>query len=132
MLSIRELVQRRWEREALLRYPGVITNRRGRAVWEGMCKTQKVRNTGGYETFWMVGVVAVFVVGVVLILLGWFMRKIVVFCRSIFKMDGSLERAFVADGKYQMQRLVYESDEGGVYRKWYDTETDYPWCLVKG
>ena len=100
----------------------------GRRSWESQCKAQKINSVAGYQTFSLFGVVFTFVVGMAIIIVSLLLKPGVSFVRRHF--GGGLtkskgERALVADGKFQLQRMVFQDrGQGG----WHDRDQDIPWC----
>jgi len=98
----------------------------GQRSWESQCKAQKINSVAGYQTFSLFGLVFTFVVGAVVVLVSLLLKRSVSFVRSRF---GGLtrwkgERAFVADGKFQLQRMVFQDRGLGG---WHDADKEIPW-----
>lgn len=103
-------------------------------TWNDQCGEQKISNTGGYESFWVLGLVVIIVVGLTLVSLGLTLKKCIA-CSRRRKVQSGLEDqnvrqyAYVADNKFQLQRMVLEKATDGPRWQWGDRDTDYPWCI---
>ena len=100
----------------------------GRRSWESQCKAQKINSVAGYQTFSLFGLVFTCVAGMVIIIVSLLLKPGVSFVRRHF--GGGLtkskgERALVADGKFQLQRMVFQDRGRGG---WHDRDQDIPWC----
>jgi len=110
---------------ATISFPGA--NSSTLATWRSQCNAQKIRNTGGYQTFSFFGIVFILVMGTVIIgtatvglgVIKWNARK--------YRLSTS-SRAwmYAADGKFQLQRMVLE-DAGYGLGSWSDCDDDVPW-----
>src|SRR5205814_5477897 len=89
-------------------YPGAnsSTNR----TWINQCKNQKISNTGNYQTFSFFGLIFTFSVGITIIMTAFILEPLVSWLRR--RDDGlansGRELAYVAGGKFQLQRMVFE------------------------
>ncbi|KAF2093320.1 hypothetical protein NA57DRAFT_61448 [Rhizodiscina lignyota] len=100
----------------------------GRLSWEKQCKAQKINSVAGYQTFSLFGLIFTFVVGMAIIVLSVLLKLSISLVRRHLR--GGLtrwkgERALVADGKFQLQRLVLQDRGLSV---WHDGDKDIPWC----
>ncbi|KAM7186053.1 hypothetical protein V8F33_012044, partial [Rhypophila sp. PSN 637] len=48
---------------------------------------------------------------------------------SAAKAGNIRECAFIADGKFQLQKMAFENLEHGPYQEWHDRDRDVTWCL---
>jgi hypothetical protein len=100
----------------------------GRHAWESQCKAQKISSVVGYQTFSLFGLVFTFAVGIFIIIFSIILKPVVSFvrrhfCSGLARCKG--ERALVADGKFQLQRMVFQAR--GL-AGWHDGDKDIPWC----
>jgi hypothetical protein len=102
-------------------------------AWVEQCRNQKIRNTGSFQTFSYFGVVFTFTVGSFIIVLGWNFERVFTIARKIvFSFIGRngrqfspRQRAWVADGNLETQRMLFEILG---YGKWENCDEEYPWC----
>ena len=73
-----------------------------------LCSEQRIRNTGGYQTFSFLGLMIVVCVGSLIIILSWIVEPIVGFVRNKTKnkKHDCREIARIADHKLQLQRMA--------------------------
>jgi len=116
--------------DAYLAVP-TVQDRDEQDVWRHQCLTQKISNTGSYETFWGLGLIIILVVGLLLTGLGIWLRNCVRCCFRGRKGYDFREWSYVADSKFQLQRMALEKIEEGPYREWNSRDTDYPWCMME-
>jgi hypothetical protein len=119
-------------------YPG--SNGSTENIWKHQCDNQKIRNTGGYQTFSVLGIVIIGVVGLFIFFIAKVGLKWSKFVKGIRrkhnrnatedskkpKSTGAL--MYAADGKFQLQRMALE-EAGYCTGKWKDLDSDYPWTL---
>jgi hypothetical protein len=97
-------------------------------TWQNQCRNQKISNTGQYQTFSFFGLVFTAAVGAAIIIMSFLLPMLISCLRR--RGDGfaksEKEVALVADGKFQLQRMMFESMG---YGSWRNVEQDYPWRM---
>ena len=104
-------------------YP--LANNTTIAEWEAQCSQQKITNTGQYQTFSFFGIMFTASVGTTIIVASLILKPIVSWRR---KRNGGLgsspyELAYIADGKFQLQRMALSS---AGYGDWEGGDGDVP------
>ncbi|KAK5053680.1 hypothetical protein LTR84_001641 [Exophiala bonariae] len=74
-----------------------------------LCKAQKIRANGGYQSYSVLGLCIILVFGVAIILTSWVLEPITNFLRKNYLNDRKRRRIqWLLDGKLQMLRMAYE------------------------
>lgn len=96
-------------------------------AWMNQCSNQKIRNTGNYQTFSFFGLIFTASVGCFIIVLALCLRHVVDGIRRLLyhKQLTAHECAYVADDKYQTQRMLFENLGHGT---WQGCLHGSPWC----
>jgi len=106
------------------------------AAWQAQCRKQKIRNTGSFQTFSFLGLMIILFIGLLIIGMAVGLKHCVSCYRgrnkkSALEVQNSRECAHFADGKFQLQRMVFEKIENGPYRNWNRRDKEYPWCMTE-
>jgi hypothetical protein len=118
-----------------------LANTTSESEWLRQCNSQKISNTGQYQTFSFFGLMFTLVFGVVIILVALMLQCIVsrISRRKGRSATSGHELALVADDKFQLQRMVYDNagygdwqacDEGGY--PWDSTAVQVPNPILRG
>lgn len=104
-----------------------LVNGTTESAWKAQCRNQKIRSTGSYQTFSFFGLIFTASVGAFIIILAFCLKSIVHGARKLFygNEPDILKHAYTADGKYQTQRMLFETLGYGSWRGCMD---DSPWC----
>jgi len=74
-----------------------------------LCKAQKIRAVGGYQSYSVLGLCITLIFGVLIILTSWILERITNFIRKSYLKDRKSRRIqWLLDGKLQMLRMAYE------------------------
>ena len=95
--------------------PGVKLNGPETKVERKMCRSQKVRSPSGTESFSVLGVAVILVVGILLVLTNLLLDVILGFARKKFGWKDYKRLQWILDEKLQLQRLAYEEAGQGQW-----------------
>ena len=87
------------------------------APWVHQCKNQRIRNSGSYQSFSVLGLVVLLVIGGILIILSLILEPAVRLLRRFTGSGPHREAARIADRKLQLQRMIFEEGGHGVWEK---------------
>lgn len=84
-------------------------------AWQQVCRSQRVKNPGGFQNFSLLGVTLILALGTVVILLGLTIDKIVGLVQRVFFPRAYGRLAWALDSKFQLQRMAFE---GAGWNQW--------------
>ena len=89
------------------------------AAWDRMCKSQKIRSTSAYQSFSILGIAIIVVVGIVIIMLSFFIDVLIFWCYRrlpFLRKYQYKRRQYISDGQLQLQRMAFEEAGYGDWR----------------
>lgn len=90
---------------------------------EWMCENQKIKAVGNYQSFSLMGIEIVAIVGALIILLSFILESIVGFFQKRWGGQGYKQVAWTTDAVLQQQRLAFEQ---GKAEEWERTDATVP------
>jgi hypothetical protein len=107
-------------------------------TWEDQCNNQKIRSTGGYQTFSFFGLIFTLSVGLAIVIAQGVLNVFNYFRGKVREDPEKLAKSprdlmYAVDGKFQLQRIVLEEGKHGT---WHGYNGSTPWStgspMVRG
>lgn len=107
-----------------LGFPGA--NASTNKMWEDQCDNQKIRSTGGYQTFSFFGLIFTLSIGSAIVLAQGVLNIVNYFQGKDPELLAKSPRdlMYAVNGKFQLQRMVFEEGEHGT---WHGYNESTPW-----